>query len=125
MKKVLMQGAAACFLLIAFHCGLHAENPSPSSKQHNSPSPVATEKKIYVDPVTGQRTAPPAGTVVPAATNRVSTSSEGLAEVPVTTKPGGFKVHLGGRFQATITATNTASGKLETRCVTEPQKRAQ
>jgi len=124
MKKVFMQSAAVCFLLIPLYCLLHAENLSPSSKPNNSSLAVATEKKIYIDPGTGQRTAPPAAAVAPAATNRVSTSSEGLAELPITTKPGGFKVHLNGRFQATMTATNTASGKAEIRCFTEAEKSA-
>src|SRR5436190_23834583 len=106
MKRMLFCLGTICFLLI-----IRTNCPAADSPQNPA-------QKIYVDPATGQRSTPPP-TQLPtsAATNRLSTSSEGLKEVPVTEKPGGFKVHLGGRFQSTLTASNSPDGKPAVRCV--------
>src|SRR6185436_7285056 len=109
MKRILL--CLASFAVALF---------SASADEVSTRSNTAPAQKIYIDPATGRKTAPPPPqlpTLPPAATNRLSTSSQGLKEVPVTEKPGGFKVHLGGRFQSTLTVSNSADGKVTTRCV--------
>jgi hypothetical protein len=113
MKKVIFCAVGICWILTALKLVIAAETPK-------TPSSVITEqtgRKVYIDPATGQRGAPPTlPALPPAVTNRVSTSSEGLKELPVNAKPGGFKVHLGGRFQSTLTATSTATGSAAVQC---------
>jgi hypothetical protein len=77
-------------------------------------------RNIHIDPATGQRSSPPLPpTMAPGLTNRVSTSTDGLQELPVTAKPGGFKVHLGGRFQSAITVTNDGASKPALHCLSQ------
>ena len=118
MKRVLIRTAAIGIFLMTSNKLLWAEEaPAPGVS-----SSASAAQKIYIDPVTGQKGVPPPMAIAPAPTNRVGTSSEGLAETPVTTKAGGFKVHLGGRFQATITATNRADGKVGVRCASDTEQ---
>jgi hypothetical protein len=93
-----------------------AADSSLQSKSVAAAQPNSAQR-IYVDPATGRPSTPPREQAQqPASTNRVSTSSEGLKEVPVTERPGGFKVHLQGRFQSTITASNSPNGKAALHC---------
>jgi hypothetical protein len=111
MKRMLFWLGMVCLIARS-----PAADSSPQSGSNPS-SPQQPAQRIYIDPATGRPGVPPPGQVLqPAITNRFSTSSEGLKEVPVTEKPGGFKVHLGGRFQSTITASNSPNGKTALHC---------
>ena len=89
---------------------VHAENAHV--KTPGSASPGMT---IEVDPSTGRilpgtpQTLPP---LSPAEQNAVSTSSEGLQELPVVGAAGGTKVNLQGRFQSPLMATVGPDGKV-------------
>lgn len=103
-----------------------AEVTRETNKSATDDAPVANAgRKVFVDPITGKTVPPPPqapGVVLPLpADHALSTSGEGLREVPVTTRGGGVKVHLQGRFRSTVKATVGSDGKLTTRCVTEPE----
>ena len=80
-----------------------------------TPGGASPGMTIEVDPSTGRiipgtpRTLPP---LSPAEQNAVSTSSEGLQEVPVAGPAGGTKVNLQGRFQSPLMATVGPDGKI-------------
>lgn len=72
---------------------------------------------IYIDPQTGALLREPApGTVplqlTPAFQDAVSTSHQGLVEVPSPAPGGGVSVNLQGRFQSPLFVTTDANGKV-------------
>jgi hypothetical protein len=75
---------------------------------------------IYVDPQTGalRKEAAP-GTVplqlTPELRNAISTSHQGLVEVPSPVPDGGVTVDLQGRFQSPLFATIDANGQIKIR----------
>jgi len=85
-------------------------------------SSVAAGRRAFVDPKTGnvvsQRPGGAPAAVIPAEAP-LSTSGEGLREVPGRTRGGGIKLHLQGRFSSTVTAHIGPDGNLTTRCQTD------
>ena len=76
---------------------------------------------VYFDPATGRIVENPSPTAIKqlaaALAPAVSTSDEGLVEVPGQVPGGGVKVDLQGRFQNTVVATVDENGKLSAPCV--------
>jgi hypothetical protein len=76
---------------------------------------------VHIDPVTG-RFSPPPQDHLHALTDELgsalSTSAEGLKEVPSPVAGGGVMVSLEGRFRNTITATAGSQGEMSTSCAT-------
>ena len=73
---------------------------------------------VHIDPKTGAiLKEPAAGTVLlrmtPQLQNAISTSHEGLVEVPSSVPGGGIKVDLQGRFQSALIGTIDANGQLK------------
>ncbi len=62
------------------------------------------------------------GSAAPAvpADDPLSTSSEGLVEMPGTTPAGGSAVYLGGRFRRTLVLRRTPDGSVSEECVANP-----
>lgn len=98
-------------------------------KSITSPEPAAAAsmeehsagRRVYVDPKTGRPSSvPPSGppglSRLPEVANPLSTSSDGLREVPVATPGGGVMVDLQGRFRNMVTATVRADGTVGLRC---------
>ena len=85
-------------------------------------SSVAAGRRAFVDPKTGnvvsQRPGGAPAAVLPVEAP-LSTSGEGLREVPGRTRGGGIKLHLQGRFSSTVTAHISPDGNLTTRCQTD------
>jgi hypothetical protein len=78
----------------------------------------ATGMRIYRDPVTGELGDPP--TEAPAQVSvppddALSTSSEGLVEIPSPVPGGGVMLDLQGRFRSPLIATQDAEGKITIR----------
>jgi hypothetical protein len=96
--------------------------------QAYSDTPAATRSEsgmvVYVDPQTGVvRSEPAPGTVplqlTPQERNALSTSHEGLVEVPL--PGGGHKLDLQGRFQSPLIGTMGPDGKLRIQHLGEPK----
>lgn len=73
---------------------------------------------IYIDPQTGAFLKEPAPGHVPLELspqlqNALSTSDEGLVEIPSSVPGGGVKLDLQGRFQSPLFGTIDANGKLK------------
>lgn len=78
-------------------------------------------RRVYVDPATGRPSSgpppiPPGLARLPEVANALSTSSEGLREVPVPLPGGGVMVDLQGRFRSLVTATVHADGTVGLNC---------
>jgi hypothetical protein len=91
--------------------------------------PVASAgRKVFVDPITGeivpQPGQRPAMPLPPQAENAQSTSGDGLRETPGTTRGGGVKINLQGRFRSSAVAAVGPDGKLTTRCVAQPDSQS-
>jgi hypothetical protein len=100
-------GVAACFSMTA---------TPPASAQADAPPPLT----VHIDPQTGRILAAPApGTqpleLSPEIRNSLSTSHEGLKEVPGAEPGGGMKLDLMGRFRSPLLATTDAEGKTKLR----------
>src|SRR6185295_18094708 len=112
-------------VLVSLCCGV-VDSTLAAESSPASAGVQSSTRKISIDPVTGRKTSPsiavPGPTIHP--TNQLSTSSAGLIETPVTEKPGGFKVHLDGRFHATLLVTNHPNGKAATQCISGPAPNA-
>jgi len=102
---------------------LPAAAPDTETPITNAQPTGSAGRKIFVDPVTGKLIPPPAqpALVLPQTEDALSTSGEGLREIPGKTRGGGIKIDLQGRFRSTVTATVNPDGKLTTRCLTEPE----
>jgi len=135
MKILFISSAGiSCLLIAAIWCSagenvVAADAPARTGgvSGKTASDSESSARKIYIDPATGQKTPPPADQVqppivLPGVTSRTSTTSEGLIETPVTEKPGGFKVHLNGKFHANVTVTNCADGKAAAQCVAGPEE---
>ncbi len=89
-----------------------AQNESANNTDPNvqdSASLVQQGMKIYLDPLTGKPSMPPAGPIAPAGAG-LNTSSQGLVEQPL--PGGGVKVDLKGRFQSSTTASVKEDGSV-------------
>jgi hypothetical protein len=117
--------ATRCAQLIVIACV--TATAQPGSAEEGKPSAPARAgadapkdapgMKAFIDPQTGGFVRePPPGTaplvLSPAESNALSTSHQGLVEVPSTVPGGGFKVDLQGRFQSPLTATVGPDGKV-------------
>ncbi len=123
-------------LLSAFALGLWvfaiqpaaADEPRPAPAGKSRPNcvipaqpaapPASPGLRAFVDPQTGELTRPPVGRRpdgVPAPRAELSTSGEGLVEVPVPAPSPGVMVHLQGRFRSDLTATVGPDGKVRVR----------
>jgi hypothetical protein len=74
---------------------------------------------IYLDPQTGAilKEPPPGSVPLPLSErerNALSTSHDGLVQVPSALPGGGVKIDLQGRFQKPLVATVDANGKFKT-----------
>jgi hypothetical protein len=92
-----------------------AASQQPAEKAAEVPA-GASGMTIYIDPQTGAILKKPApGTVplqlTPELQNALSTSHDGLVEVPSSVPGGGVKVDLRGRFQSPLLGTIDAHGK--------------
>ena len=125
--------AGAGFAVTAQPASPGASQPTPSGQTETGPGaslpqqfagkPAAVPSGasgmvIYIDPQTGAILKEPApGTVplqlTPELQNALSTSDQGLVEVPSTVPGGGVKVDLQGRFQSPLFATTDANGKVK------------
>jgi len=117
-------GFAACFGLAALPASAE-EGPlaSTQTQAESAGKPAAVPEgaagmKVYIDPQTGAiRTTPAPGTeplqLTPQEQNSLSTSHEGLVEVPGTQPGGGMKLNLQGRFQSPMMGTIDANGKVK------------
>ncbi|MBE0543314.1 MAG: hypothetical protein IH623_18365 [Verrucomicrobia bacterium] len=99
------------------------ENPTTSlAPASTMPAVEGTSgRRVYIDPATGRPgsippTIPPGLSRLPEVANALSTSSEGLREVPVAAPGGGVMVDLQGRFRSLVTATVGADGSVGLRC---------
>jgi hypothetical protein len=125
LRTLLCAGACSFAALPAF-----AEEQTQTRSATPQPSPPAVAPEaggltIYIDPQTGTiRPDPAPGTVplqlTPQERNALSTSHEGLVEVPSPVPGGGFKIDLQGRFQSSLFFTIDANGKVRTHHFGEP-----
>src|SRR5262249_7404970 len=125
--------AGACFAVAAQPASPNESQSAPSGQTETGPGaglpqqltgasaavPSSTSgMMIYIDPQTGAiLKAPAPGTVplqlTPQLQNALSTSHQGLTEIPNPVPGGGVKVDLQGRFQSPLVATIDANGKLK------------
>ena len=93
--------------------------PQPSAEKPAAvPEVAAGGLRVYIDPQTGAiRQTPFPGSaplqLTPREQNALSTSHEGLVEVPSALPGGGVKLDLQGRFQSPLIATIDATGKVK------------
>ncbi len=103
-------------------CIKSADNqPHVVSSQVESHTPVGNvAQTVHKDPVTGKFTSSPERTQLldspDPLQNSLSTSFEGLEEIPSPVANGGMMVRLNGRFQNISTAVKDEDGKLSTTC---------
>ena len=116
--------AAGILAVSALAIGLRAADTRTTQPTTSSvETPAQAGYRVYIDPVTGQLTAPPQGDPTQqypkSVQDALSRSSEDLFEVPAPVG-GGKMVDLRHRFQNTYTATTDADGKLVIECDDEP-----
>jgi hypothetical protein len=123
-------GIAACAVAAA-PPAFAGEDPSAAPARPSAGQPAATPQGagmiIYIDPQTGAiRQDPAPGTLPlelsPQERNAMSTSHEGLVEVPSTVPGGGVMIDLQGRFQSPLIGTIDADGKLNMQHLGEPPR---
>jgi hypothetical protein len=117
--------AVACCVMTARAAfpGDAEQTASGQTQATSSPAPgakaaTAAGMTIHVDPQTGALLKEPApGTVplhlTPPLANSLSTSDQGLVEVPSSVPGGGVRMDLQGRFRSPLLATTDAHGKLK------------
>ena len=134
-------GVAACFAVTApafseegspFSSGETQTGSGTSVPQPPAEKPAAVPEgaagmKVYIDPKTGAILREPApGTVplqlTPREQNALSTSHQGLVEVPSSVPGGGVKLDLQGRFQSPLFVTIDANGKVKMQHLDEPHE---
>lgn len=131
-KTLLASGAAvvsvAAWLVsagVALYSGPPAQIPTADGTAQipaaGAQATYAAGYVVHIDPETGKPTAASPGTVplvVDAELrNALSTSSEGLVEVPSPVPGGGMMVDLQGRFQNTFVAAVGESGHIGASCL--------
>lgn len=101
--------------------GRNAGTASIGNNNQHSSAPVASFGfRAYYDPVTGEVGTPPPRLPPSAAVSfdpGLTTSAEGLVEIPGETAGGGVKVELQGRFQSAVRARVSPDGSVRTDCV--------
>ena len=123
-------GIAACSLVTARPALPEEGAPDTSVSKPPAEKPAAVPEgasglTIHIDPQTGViRQAPAPGAVPlqlpPRQQNSLSTSHEGLVEVPNPVPGGGVKLDLQGRFQSPLIGTIDANGKVNMHHLGEP-----
>jgi hypothetical protein len=112
-------GVIACFAASA-QSGL-AEESKPSmaapARADVAPSKAAPGMNVYIDPQTGAFLSEPAPgapplELSPAERDALSTSHQGLVEVPSPVPGGGVKLDLQGRFQSPLMGTVGPDGNV-------------
>lgn len=105
----------------------HALHEPPQS---TTQQPELTElagsagRQVYLDPLTGKIGVPPPGVTNLARLmsleeeKALSTSSEGLEQIPLTGPAGGVKVDLQGRFRSQVVVAIDSLSNISVRCVT-------
>ena len=114
-------GGGACMAQLAFAADGASAPAAPADT-----SAGAAGMRVYVDPNTGAVLQnPPAGAPPLPLTllerNSLSTSHQGLVEVPSATPGGGYILDLQGRFQSPLMATIDASGKVRMQHIGPPR----
>ncbi len=107
--------ALALVALIAFPLTASETKSTAGDK----PAAPATEAamKIHVDPATGQVVSPKSDPgAARSATSAAAESAQPLRVERVTTRAGGKKVNLQGRFMMEMAVTATADGKVSSTC---------
>jgi hypothetical protein len=120
-------GVAACFAMTARPAFPQegASVPQPSAGKPAAAPTGASGMTVYIDPRTGAILKEPApGTLplqlTPQLRDALSTSHQGLVEVPSPVPGGGVKVDLQGRFQSPLVVTIDPEGKIKTQHLGEP-----
>ncbi len=121
-----LAGSIACGLCNAVAAQtLAAPEPTPPA----TPAAAAAEgvggMTVYIDPKTGAFLREPAPGFVPLQLNpqlqnALSTSHQGLVEVPASVPGGGIKLDLQGRFQSPLVVIIDANGKPSMQHLGEP-----
>lgn len=101
--------------------------PQPPADKPAAVPEDASGMRVHVDPQTGAILPEPApGTrplqLTPQEQNTLSTSHEGLVEVPSPLPGGGVKLDLQGRFQSPLIGTIDANGKVKIEHLGEPHE---
>ena len=107
--------------------GSGASVAQPSAEKPAAVPEAASGMRIHIDPSTGRILREPApGTVplqlTPQEQNALSTSHEGLVQVPSQVPGGGVKLDLQGRFQSPLIGTIDANGKVKMQHLGEPHE---
>jgi hypothetical protein len=94
-----------------------ASEPAPAvpASKHEP----AAGMRVYVDPETGEFRPPPPDLLpqlLPDAAPDAAPPVQVIPEVPGTTRAGGVKLDLGGRFQAAVVAKSGPGGSVTTQC---------
>lgn len=108
--------------------GSDASVPQPPAEKPAAVNEGTPGMKVYIDPRTGRiLTEPPPGTaplqLTPNEQNALSTSHQGLVEVPSSSPGGGVKLDLQGRFQSPLIGTIDANGKVKIQHLGEQHER--
>ena len=114
-------GVAACFVTVPLGYTQTGADTSVAQSPAGKPDPTpggTSGMRGYVDPQTGVvREGPAPGTVPPPLSpqeqNALSTSTEGLVQVPSPVPGGGVMLDLQGRFQSPLIGTIGADGKVK------------
>jgi hypothetical protein len=111
--------ASASYSQVSTGTQAGASVPLPPAEQPAAVPEGASGMKAYIDPQTGAiRTDAAPGTeplpLTPQERNALSTSHDGLVQVPSSVLGGGVKLDLQGRFQSPLIATIDANGKVKT-----------
>jgi hypothetical protein len=99
--------------------------PQPPAEKPAAVPEGASGMRVHIDPRTGAILKEPAPGSVPLPLsareqNALSTSHEGLVQVPSSVPGGGVKIDLQGRFQSPLIGTIDANGKVQMHHIGEP-----
>ncbi len=131
MKQKLYHAISGCLTLatvavtamtVAIRAGAQTVAPLVQSSARPPQAETSAGRKVHIDPATGKIVEPPLRVPgqlpppLPPVDGRHSTSTEGLKMTPVTTRAGGVKVNLQGRFRHNVEVVTGADGKPASRC---------
>ncbi len=128
MKRLLPLTLVAAFVVVAAAVALlsvtvDADQTAQATNTSESIVPPAGYV-VYIDPATGKivEQSPSATPVLfdSEISNALSTSSEGLKEVPSPGPGGGTMIDLQGRFQNSMVVVTDEDGNLTAPCISEP-----
>ena len=113
---------AATAMTVVMRARAQAVTPLVQGSARPPQTERAAGRKVHIDPATGKIIEPPLRVPgqlpppLPPVDDRHSTSTEGLRMTPVTTRAGGVKVNLQGRFRHNVEVVTGADGKPASRC---------